>query len=74
MDLLKAKSKWDEQGESFTAISIVRAEDEREINEVFRERCGCSHDCCGHVSQGVSNIRKLPSGDYAVRTYGWRNI
>ena len=74
MEIIKAKDKWDEQGESVRSISIVRAADEDEINDEMRYRCGCSHDCCGHVSQGVSSIRLLPSGLFAVRTYGWRNI
>jgi hypothetical protein len=74
MEIIKGKDRWDETGESVRSISIVRAADENEIQSHMRYRCHCEHDCCGHVSQGVSSIRKLPSGDYAVRTYGWRNV
>lgn len=74
MRILQSKVKWDEGGESYRGLSIVSDTDEEEIEEDMRERCGCSHDCCGHVSQSVGRIRPLKSGRFAVTVFGWRNI
>jgi len=46
----------------------------QDIKEEFRIRCGCDHDCCGHVSSFISGVRPLSGERFAVRIYGYRNI
>jgi hypothetical protein len=70
----KAQTRWDKEGESFHAIAIVSDCDMQDIKEEFRFRCGCDHDCCGHVSSFISGVRPLSGDRFAVRTYGYRNI
>lgn len=68
-------AKWTPDGESFRQFHIVSGNpSEDDIDELFRERCHCEHDCCGHVNTGISSTRRLPSGSVAVRQYGWRNL
>lgn len=75
MQTISKPAKWDADGESFRQFHIVNGDPtERELREEFNWRCGCEHDCCGHVMTGISAVRRLSGGRIAVRQYGWRNI
>lgn len=73
--MISKPAKWDIDGESFRQFHIVNGNPtEHELREEFCWRCGCEHDCCGHVSSSICGTRRLSGGRIAVKTYGWRNI
>lgn len=75
MGTISKPAKWDSSGESFTQFHVLGGNpSERDVNEEFRYRCGCEHDCCGHVSSGIRSTRRLGGGRIAIRQYGWRNL
>lgn len=75
MEIIKNKpAKWDNEGESFSQIILVSARDEEEIRDECAYRCGCEHDCCGHVQTSAHNIRKVGDEKFVVRVGGYRNI
>lgn len=76
MDNIKSKPvKWTPDGESFRQFHLVSGNpSDEDLDEVFRTRCYCDHDCCGHTNTGVLSTRRLPNGDVAVLQYGWRNL
>jgi len=51
-----------------------REEIEDGIWDAFRQRCYCSHDCCGHVNTSVHNIRPLSGNRFLVVVTGCRNV
>lgn len=76
MDNIKSKpAKWDRYGESFRQFHIVSGNpSDDDIDDMFRHRCYCDYDCCGHIYTGITSTRRLRNGDVAVRQYGGRNL
>jgi len=75
MKYTSKKARWTPDGESFRQLHLVSGEPhDDDLNEAFRYRCGCEHDCCGHVQTSITKTRLLKSGDLAVIVSGWRNI
>ena len=77
MQIIKAKTeKWDEHGESCRNFLIVAGDEGATVEDIedeFYYRCGCEHDCCGHV-QTRATVRPLRGGLFGVRVNGYRNI
>ena len=68
-------AKWTADGESFRQFHIVSGHpSDEDIRDRFWYRCGCEHDCCGHVNTSIASTRRLSGGRIAIRQYGWRNI
>jgi hypothetical protein len=72
-NIIREKVRWDSDS-YYKGIVVIHASDSDEVEEDLHFRCSCEHDCCGHVSRKVSNIRKLSDGTFAARVYGWKNI
>lgn len=75
---------WDDNGEAGSQIVVLRVEIDNppvkfeDIKEAIEDTmsfsCRCEHDCCGHVSGGVSEVLALDNGDYEVRLSLSRNV
>jgi hypothetical protein len=75
VNIIKHKdAKWDRHGESFSQFLIVSADHDDDVYDEYFRRCGCEHDCCGHVQTSVYGLRKLSEGRFAVRVGGYRNV
>jgi len=63
-----------------TTVYILDTEDEtisehtkEDIQDYFRLRCYCSHDCCGHRNGGVTSINRMYGHRYIIAVHSSLN-
>lgn len=57
MKILSQEVVWrDEEDGDETMRLIIDANNEDEIRDQLSYRCGCTHDCCGHIQRYVSIV------------------
>tara|TARA_B100000497_G_scaffold125016_1_gene160697 strand:- start:822 stop:1109 length:288 start_codon:yes stop_codon:yes gene_type:complete len=72
---LSKPAKWSSNGESFSQFHVVSgAPTDQDLDELFKSRCHCSHDCCGHTHTYVSLVREINDDQVAVIQRGFINV